>query len=113
MKSGVDKNQEQRLTEISRKLRHFTILTEDQWEQFVSLFEEIYPGFIDRTKDNEAEFTPAEVRYLALVKISRSNREMARMLGISEGAVRTIRYRLKRKLGFRSEVELRKIISAI
>lgn len=85
-------------SEYLEKLTHSTILTEEDWAQFRSIFEKVYPDFIADRKTQYPALTQAEIRYLVLEKLQLSTHEMANMLGVSDGTIRQTRMRLKRKL---------------
>lgn len=80
------------------KLVASTILTDTEWQQFRALFEQVYPGFSFRLRENYPDLTPAEARLLYLTKLSMSSREMAAMLGVSVQTIHKLRYRLRKKL---------------
>lgn len=75
-----------------------TILTEDDWLRFRTVFEKAFPGFIEEQKTRQPDITPAELRYLALEKLQLNTHEMARMLGVSDNSVRQTRARLRRRI---------------
>jgi hypothetical protein len=89
-----------------RKLKQSIILTDEQWEEFLENFDLVYPGLVERLRDKYPLLGNADLRYITLFLLRRSNREMSRMLGITIGAIRTVKYRLKKKLGFNSDEEL-------
>jgi len=80
-----------------QELRQSTILTEQDWVQFRMKFEKVYPNFIEEQNKIYANITPAEMRYLTLQKLQLSTREMAGMLGVSDGTIRQTRFRLLKK----------------
>ena len=88
----------QAMTSNREKLLASTILTEGEWQQFRSVFEQVYPGFSYRLKQTYPELSPAEARFLYLMKLHLSSREMAAMLGITVETIHKLRYRLRKKL---------------
>ena len=80
------------------ELRQQVILTEQGWEQFRELFERVYPDFFDHLANMPADFSPAEIRLLALLKLDIPSKEAAFMLGISIESLRKARYRLRKKV---------------
>jgi DNA-binding CsgD family transcriptional regulator len=90
-----------------------TILTDDDWAHFRSLFEKVYPGFLDRLRDKFLDLSPAEMRLMILTKLNLSTREMAHMLGVSVEAIRKSRYRLRKKLNLEEESNLEVLIQKI
>ncbi|MBK0384352.1 tetratricopeptide repeat protein [Pedobacter sp. SD-b] len=79
------------------ELRRITIITEQNWEDFRVLFDQVNGGYIHQLKAEFPKITPAEVRFLALKKLNFSYNEMATALGISPQSVRTIAYRMRKK----------------
>jgi len=88
------------------KLVSSTILTDDDWAHFCSLFEKVYPGFLERLRDKFLDLSPAEMRLVILTKLNLSMRDMAHMLGVSIDAIRKSRYRLRKKLNLEEESNL-------
>lgn len=85
--------------EILLQLQEATILTEDEWKNFKTLFEKVHGGFLNRIKEKFPELSPADIRFMALNKLNLTNKEMAGILGISPDAVRMNKHRLLKKLG--------------
>ena len=56
---------QQAIAELSTQ----TILTEEDWDHFRSLFEKIFPLFFQRLKSNTADITMAEQRLAALTRL--------------------------------------------
>jgi tetratricopeptide (TPR) repeat protein len=79
-------------------LKKATILTDDDWDKFKELFEQVYKGFFIRLKEKLPDLTAAEIRLICLTKLKLSPKQMASILGISTGTIRTTRYRLRKKL---------------
>jgi DNA-binding CsgD family transcriptional regulator len=96
-----------------QKLISPTILTEDDWQHFRNLFEQVHPGFLYRLREKFADLSPAEMRMVILTKLNLSAREMAQMLGISADAIRKSRYRLRKKLNLEEESNLEALIEQI
>ncbi|PSR55728.1 hypothetical protein AHMF7605_20580 [Adhaeribacter arboris] len=90
-----------------------TILTEEDWRHFRQLFDQTYPGFIFRLKEKMPDLSPAETRFLILTKLQLSSRDMAHMLGLSVGAIRKARYRLRKKFNLEEEVTLDTLIQQV
>ena len=79
------------------------MLTDDDWKNFVRLFDTVHEGFLNRLKEKLPGLSPAETRFVALSKLRLNNKEMAAMLGVSTDAIRQTRSRLKRKLNLIDE----------
>jgi tetratricopeptide (TPR) repeat protein len=114
--SELQKHTEQGMSIASEhmaQLQRLTILTEEEWEQFRSLFEKVHHGFFYRLREKYPDLSPAEIRYVTLSKLKFSNKEMAGVLGISANAIRTLRSRLRKKLNLPDEENIEKVIDHI
>ncbi|WP_149243251.1 hypothetical protein [Dyadobacter sp. 32] len=94
------RNPEAEKAGIFRELRQSTILTEDDWIAFQRLFDQAYPGFIQRARQAYPDLTTSELRYFALSKIAISAKEIAAMLGVSPNTIQVMRHRIRKKLDF-------------
>ena len=105
---GRDASSEQHviITELSQQ----TILTEEDWNKFKSLFEKIYPGFFINLKEKFPDITLAEQRMAALTRLQLTPKQMASMLGISVDSVHKTRQRLRQRLRINSESSLEEIM---
>lgn len=97
------------MNELSRQ----TILTEDDWNQFKTLFEKIYPGFFINLKQKTPDITLAEQRMAALTRLQLTTKQMASMLGISIDSVHKTRQRLRQRFNLTTENNLEEFIAAI
>lgn len=109
--SAKELNEEQ-LQTISILAQH-TILTDEDWERFKSLFEKVYPGFFHHLKNKAPDITLAEQRMAALAKLHVSNKEASHLLGISHASVTKTKQRLRSRLSFENDNELENFIQNI
>jgi DNA-binding CsgD family transcriptional regulator len=105
---GINVSEETRM-----ELQKITILTDDQWEYFRTLFEKIHSGFLHRLREKLPGLTPAETRFMALSKLNLTYKEMASTLGISVQSVRVIRHRIRKKLNMPEEADLHDVVETI
>ena len=101
------------LTGNMEKLVSATILTEEGWNYFKDLFEQVYPGFIGQLQKKYTNLSPAETRMFILTRLNLSSREMAHMLGISMDSLRKARYRLRKKLNLEEETGLEVLVQQL
>lgn len=94
------------------KLVSSTILTDEDWRHFKTLFEQVQPGFLAQLKDKFPDLSPGETRLLILTKLNLSTREMATMLGISVDAIRKARYRLRKRLNLEKEGSFERVVGS-
>jgi DNA-binding CsgD family transcriptional regulator len=107
--NSVSAEQQLLITELSQQ----TILTEDDWIKFKTLFEKIHPSFFQQLKEKSADITVAEQRMAALTRLQLTSKQMAAMLGISVDSVHKTRQRLRQRLQLNADVNLDEYISDI
>lgn len=76
------------------------------WDEFKHYFEEVHTGFFNTLKKSYPDLTSGELRLAALVKLNLTIKEVATILSISPNSVKTARYRLRKKLGMKTEENL-------
>lgn len=101
--------QQHLVSELSRQ----TILTEEDWEKFKTLFEKIYPGFFMKLKELVPDITVAEQRMASLIRLHLNTKQMASMLGISTDSVYKIRQRLRKRLQLDDELTTETFLTKI
>jgi len=84
----------------------YSFSLDESWKEFQLYFEESHAEFFHRLKERYPDLTPNEHRLAALVKLNLSIKEMAAIMGISPDSVKTARYRLRKKLGIETDVNL-------
>lgn len=94
-------------------LHNQRILTEDDWEQFKSQFDKVYPGFSSKIKMNYPEISQAELRLVLLLKLNLETREIAATLGVSPDTVKKTRQRLRRRLGLSEDDKLEDMVRGL
>jgi len=109
--SHKEQNSEQNLLII--EITHQTILTEEDWENFKSLFEKVYPGFFINLKERAKDITIAEQRMAALTRLNLTTRQMASMLGISVDSVHKTKQRLRQRLHIPVEINLEESVASL
>jgi DNA-binding CsgD family transcriptional regulator len=108
-----DKEYNKEQQQVIDELSHQSILTEDDWAKFKSLFEKIHPGFFIKLKQKSADITLAEQRTAALTRLEFPTRQIASLLGISVDSVHKARQRLRQRYNFRSESELEEFLASL
>lgn len=104
--------EEARITQLEN-LNKTTILTEQDWDKFKNLFEQVYTGFFVRLKEKMPDLTQAEVRLFCLTKLKLDTKQMAGILGVSADTIKKTRHRLRRKLGLSEEDRIDDIADSI
>lgn len=83
--------------DVLQQLYASTILTDEEWEDFKQLFEQVHKGYLQRLKDKMPDLSPADTRFVVLSKLKLSNKEMAGILGVQPDTIRTYKHRLRKK----------------
>ncbi|GAB2767067.1 triple tyrosine motif-containing protein [Rhabdobacter roseus] len=89
------------LTSIERN-----VSGKEDWKLFEDNFNEVHEEFFKRLKAICPAVTPTELRLAAGLRMNLSSKEIAPILGISVRGVEIKRYRLRKKLGFDSDINL-------
>lgn len=85
---------------------------EDNWEQFTAQFTETNPAFYKSLQSAYPDLSKGELRLAALLKMNLGNKDVARILSISDDGVKKARYRLRKKMNLQTDDSLEsKIIS--
>jgi DNA-binding transcriptional regulator YiaG len=84
--------------ELKSKLRDTQILTNEDWDEYLKLFDQVNPGYYERIKTELPQLSNAEVRWVILHKMNLTQNKMASVLGVTSGAVKKTRQRLLKKL---------------
>ncbi|MCC6723878.1 MAG: hypothetical protein IT258_05170, partial [Saprospiraceae bacterium] len=85
-------------TDDLHKLYKSQILTAEDWGNFKTLFDRVYPGFMPQVMHRYPQLTPAESRLVMLTKMGLNTAEIAPVIGVSSETVKKTRQRLRKKL---------------
>lgn len=101
-------NDEQAAAEIKKMIKS---LSEDEhidteWENFTKHFDKVHSDFIKRLKEVHPNLTGNELKLCTYLRMNLSTKEIAQLMNISVRGVEISRYRLRKKLGIASEVNL-------
>lgn len=72
------------------------------WKSFFHHFEEVYPGFFAKLSKRFPQMTHSDLRLASYIHINMGNKEIARIIGISEASVKIKKNRLGKKIGIES-----------
>lgn len=108
-----DKEVERVHNGVLQQLYASTILTDEEWDDFRHLFEQVHGGYLLRLKDKLPELTPADTRFIVLSKLKLSNKEMAGILGVQPETIRTYKHRLKKRFGLPEDADIRDFVERI
>jgi hypothetical protein len=83
------------------------------WESFTQYFEQVHKDFATDVKRKYPQVTKNELRFMALMKMNMSSKEIANILNISISGVKKARNRLRKKLGITPNESLEGLIITI
>jgi DNA-binding CsgD family transcriptional regulator/tetratricopeptide (TPR) repeat protein len=101
--------QQQLIEELSRQ----SILTEDDWLNFKSLFEKLHVGFFEKINKHVNNITQAEQRMAALTLLHLTTKQMAAVLGISPNSVIKAKHRMRNRFNLQTDQEVEKFIVSL
>ena len=90
-------------------------MSQDQeWEEFVTLFQEIHPQYIERiNKVANNNLSSSVLRLSMLLRLNLNSKEIASILRLTTDSVRVSRYRLRKKLPIDAKEELSQYLRSI
>lgn len=80
--------------------------SDDLWNTFENNFDLIHDHFFRNLRHKYPQLTAKDLRICALTRLNLSTKDMARFQNMSVRGVETARYRLRKKLGLASDVNL-------
>ena len=93
------------LKKVIRLLNEAKRLDND-WDQFAVHFDHVHANFLTNLKEKYPNLSPSDLKLCAYLKLNLSSKEIAQLLNITPRAVEVSRYRLRKKLGLKPEVNL-------
>jgi DNA-binding CsgD family transcriptional regulator len=93
-------------------LKNYNLSQKGNWEEFKIIFNSIYPNFQLNIASKINSISSAETRLLMLHKLGLSSKEIADILFISADAVKKAKYRLYKKIGISTVLELDNFIKS-
>lgn len=80
--------------------------SDESWEIFERNFAEVHKDFLERFQKTYPDISPGDLRLAAYIRMNMSSKEIAPLLQISVRSVENKRYRLRKKMGLDSTVNL-------
>lgn len=82
------------------------IQLDENWDRFENFFDQVHEDFFKRLRQRFPELTPKDQKLCAYLRMNLTTKEIAPLLNISVRGVEISRYRLRKKLGLDSDVNL-------
>ncbi len=99
---------EKTIAEIKKMIK---VLSEDDkmdkdWENFAQHFDKVNGDFVQLLKEKHPNITSNETKLCTYLRMNLSSKELAQLMNISLRGIEISRYRLRKKLGLKSEESL-------
>lgn len=94
---------------VYKKILHLVdsnISTEQDWLIFEANFKEVHEEFLEKLLEKYGHLTPSDLKLAAYLRMNLSTKEIAQLFNITNRSVELKRYRLRKKLGLDTEVNL-------
>ena len=88
------------------KMIDSNLSSEDDWQVFQNNFDRIHENFFRHLKINYPDLTSTDLKFCAFLRLNLSTKEIANLMNITIKGVEVGRYRLRKKLGLASDVNL-------
>ena len=89
------------------------ILKREDEDRFRQLFSSVFPGLIERIRTRYPDMSPSAELIMMLIRLQKSNSEIAFALGIKRESVAKARYRLRSLFGLDKETDLNDFIKEL
>ncbi len=99
---GADKNY---FDKLSRKINRDMDVDTD-WQQFLKSFESVHPNFKKILFQKYPNLAPNEIRMAYLMRMNLESKDIANLLNITNDGVKKARYRMRKKMGKDSAINL-------
>lgn len=87
--------------------------TDNEWDSFITHFEEVNHGFINQLKQMHPSLTSNDIRFISYIYMNLSSKEIASMLNITAEACRKRKERIVSKMELAEDVSLYDYLSGI
>jgi DNA-binding NarL/FixJ family response regulator len=80
--------------------------SDEDWNRFALYFDEVHNNYLTTLKTKFPQLSPTDLKLCAYLRLNLSSKEIAQLLNISLKGVEVSRYRLRKKLGLATEINL-------
>lgn len=87
--------------------------SDDDWNRFALYFDEVHNNFLSTLRTKYPQLSPTDLKLCAYLRLNLSSKEIAQLLNISLKGVEVSRYRLRKKLGLATEINLNDFLGKI
>ena len=108
MKTALANRDPQHRTGLRTTYRNISIhLDEDNlWNEFEEQFSLLHPDFMERLQTRHPDLSSQERKICALMKLEIPSKDVCRIMRLSQRSVESHRYRIRKKIGLDSKLDL-------
>lgn len=116
---GLKDDIEQRIREVDPEVKRilksiqYEISSEEEWDTFIASFRDVHPSYMKKLSSISDGLSKSETKLACLLKMNLSSKEIANMLNISSEGIKKARYRLRKKLGLETDMDLHEYLLAL
>jgi len=107
------------IPDLSREFRSVfrmisdTEKSDDDWQRFALYFDEVHNNFLSMLKAKYPQLSSTDLKLCAFLRLNLSSKEIAQLMNISLKGVEVSRYRLRKKLGLATEINLNDFLGKV
>jgi ligand-binding sensor domain-containing protein len=109
LKSAVNSSNVNKVNQIIQSLDE-KILEMDEMPDFEENINILFDDFVKRFAEAFPKSTPTDIKICSLIRMNKSNKEIAKQLSITLGSLETSRHRIRKKLNLPTDVNLNDFI---
>jgi DNA-binding NarL/FixJ family response regulator len=110
---------EEKTDDLSKQLKRVVrvidqeLKPDEAWNQFELLFNQIHENFLQKLKERFPELTSRDLKLCAYMRMNLNSKEIAPLLSLSVRGVEDLRYRVRKKMGLDTSVNLAEFIISL
>ncbi|RLD65878.1 MAG: hypothetical protein DRI84_05940 [Bacteroidetes bacterium] len=101
------------LDEVSKELENRKILLNEDWGEYVEIFNILHPVFLENLLKDYPSLTEGDKRQLIMIKLDYARKKSALILGISPESVKRAQQRVANKLKLKDVTELSAYVKGV
>jgi DNA-binding CsgD family transcriptional regulator len=110
-----EENKEILIKHIKRTIKQIDleVKPDQSWDQFEQLFNQIHENFLQKLKERFPELTSRDLKLCAYLRMNLNSKEIAPLLSLSVRGVEDLRYRVRKKMGLDTSVNLAEFVLSL
>lgn len=113
IKAAVDDpdaaQQRKQMLRIVRQIER-EVTPDQHWNHFEELFNQLHENFMQRLRETYPQLTGRDIKLCAYLRMNLNSKEMAALMGLSLRGIEDLRYRVRKKMGLDTTLNLAEFI---